>query len=47
MFMELLLDSLKIALQEGVKDSLQETLCIPSIEEQLNPDFHNKKNNYF
>lgn len=47
MFMELVLDALKIALQEWVSYSLQETLHIASIEEQVNPDFHNKKNNYF
>lgn len=45
--MELVLDVLKIALREQVSNSLQETLHIPSIEEQLNPDFNNKNNNYF
>ena len=47
MFTELVLDALKIALQEQVSNSLQETLHVSSIEEQLNPDFHNKRNNYF
>lgn len=47
MFMELVFDALKIALKEWVSNSLQETLHVPSIEEQLNPDFHNKKSNYF
>lgn len=47
MFTELVLDALKIALQKQVSDSLRETLHIPCIEEQFNPDIHNKKNNYF
>jgi len=47
MFMELVLDALKITLLEQVSESLQETLHIPHIEQQLNPSFHNKKKNYF
>lgn len=46
MFMKLVSDVLKIALQEQVFSSLQEAIHVPSIEAQLNPDFH-KKNNYF
>lgn len=46
MFMKLVSDVLKIALQEQFFSSLQEALHVPSIEVQLNPDFY-KKNNYF
>lgn len=47
MFMKLVSDVLKIiALQEQVFSSFQEDLHVPSIEVQLNPDFH-KMNNYF
>lgn len=46
MFMKLVSDVLKIALQEQVFSSLQEAIHVPGIEAQLNPDFH-KKNNYF
>lgn len=46
MFMKLVSDVLKITLQEQVFSSLQKALHVPSIEVQLNPDFH-KKNYYF
>lgn len=43
MFMKLVSDVLKIALQEQIFSSLQEALHVPSIEVQLNPDFHKKE----
>lgn len=46
MFMKLVSDVLKIAVQEQIFSSLQEAVHIPSLEVQLNPDFH-KKTNYF